>query len=600
MSSVQRNKTDTFNPKLYIPATTWIPDHASLPIEEALTRFNSRLLRDINSFSTLPRTPNLRHSDITQLEYLREESNLMVVHTDKNLGPALIDRATCITRALDDHLLNSKNYCRLDTETANTLFTQSFAKILRLTLGAHSNFRPRSSNHIYFTRAYCYDDAHIDIDPGLWPIPPQMHMPRFYIMPKVHKNPWATRPVVSQSGSIFEPLSKWLDAELQKVITLCPAYLKDSWDLLKAIRAMHLPANAYFITADAVSMYSNIDTDHGLATISNWLQLHKADLPKGFDSRTVLEGLDLIMRFNIFEFGDTHWIQQTGTAMGTSVACVYATIYYSYHEETRLLRNPINEFGIYFYRRYIDDALAVMYDPATNYQPFAAAMNSFGDNGRRLEWEVEEPSKTVNFLDLTLAITPTGAIVSKTYQKAMNLYLYLPPTSAHPPHVFMSQVYGTLQRYWIQNSDLADFKNIATSFFRRLVARGHDPITLRTWFITAAQRLDLPVLAGIPLRLDAATPDPLILHVHHHPDMLPGRNIQKCFRDTCLAAFTSDDSAHGVRKLAFSTLVIARKRAPNIRDLACRTKLRQNQSKPEQLVSQRILLSQRKSAEQKR
>jgi hypothetical protein len=47
--------------------------------------------------------------------------------------------------------------------------------------------------------------------------------------------------------------------------------------------------------------------------------------------------------------------------MGTSVACVYATIYYSQHEELAIL-NPErrNELGIMLYRRFIDDALTVL------------------------------------------------------------------------------------------------------------------------------------------------------------------------------------------------------------------------------------------------
>jgi hypothetical protein len=52
----------------------------------------------------------------------------------------------------------------------------------------------------------------------------------------------------------------------------------------------------------------------------------------------ILEALELVMRNNIFQFDNTFWMQLTGTAMGTSVACVYAAIYYSYHKETKLLR----------------------------------------------------------------------------------------------------------------------------------------------------------------------------------------------------------------------------------------------------------------------
>ena len=90
----------------------------------------------------------------------------------------------------------------------------------------------------------------------------------FYLLPKVHKTPWQTRPVISQSGTLLEPHSKWLDFKLQEVKNLCPAYLKDSWELLKEIQLLSpFPRSTQIVTADAVAMYVNIDVDHGLSTL---------------------------------------------------------------------------------------------------------------------------------------------------------------------------------------------------------------------------------------------------------------------------------------------------------------------------------------------
>ena len=43
------------------------------------------------------------------------------------------------------------------------------------------------------------------------------------------------------------------------------------------------------------------------------------------------------MKFNVFTFGNRFFQQINSTAMSTNAACMYATIYYSYHEETVII-----------------------------------------------------------------------------------------------------------------------------------------------------------------------------------------------------------------------------------------------------------------------
>ena len=86
-------------------------------------------------------------------------------------------------------------------------------------------------------------------------------------------------------------------------------------------------------------MYTNIDTNHAICIICLWLdELSKhPDFPEDFPLEAVKEAIGYIMRNNHFVFGDLNFLQILGTAMGTSAACIWATIYYGYHEVKKLL-----------------------------------------------------------------------------------------------------------------------------------------------------------------------------------------------------------------------------------------------------------------------
>ena len=59
---------------------------------------------------------------------------------------------------------------------------------------------------------------------------------------------------------------------------------------------------------------------------------------------------------------------------------------------------------------------------------------------------------SVKFIDPAMSIKKCRKIDTRTYQKAMNLYLYLPPTSAHRLSVIHGMIYGMLIKYDEQNS----------------------------------------------------------------------------------------------------------------------------------------------------
>ena len=148
-----------------------------------------------------------------------------------------------------------------------------------------------------------------------------------------------------------------------------------------------------------------------------------------------------------------YFLQLVGTAMGTSAAVMWATLYYGYHEVHTLIPRHGNK--MLYFRRFIDDIFAIWIgNLTTDWESFCADVNDFGI----LKWDVTEnpPRKSVDFLDLTLTIDG-NRIVSKTFQKKMNLYLYIPAASAHPEGCIKGTIFGLIRRYHAQNTYRKDY-----------------------------------------------------------------------------------------------------------------------------------------------
>ena len=261
------------------------------------------------------------------------------------------------------------------------------------------------------------------------------------------------------------------------------------------------------------------------------------------------------------QFGDTFWLQLNGTAMGTPPACTWATIYYGVHESVCLLAN----FGqnLLYCGRFIDDMLGIWIPDDNNPNAWEEFKNSlpFG----LLEWETSELSTSVDFLDLTISIGDDGRIQFQTYQKPMNLYLYIPHGSAHAPGVLRSLIFGNLRKYRLQNSKKEDYQAITLLFYDRIVARGHDPAMVKDMFLDAAKRLDDIAAGKIRPKAKVDRNQQLFFHTEYHPSI-----SRQAIRQAYESATNNFADVDGIDIRQFT---VALSRPQNLRDLLISSRL---------------------------
>ena len=233
------------------------------------------------------------------------------------------------------------------------------------------------------------------------------------------------------------------------------------------------------------------------------------------------------------QFGDSFFKQLIGTAMGTSCAVFFANLYFGQHEKDTILPSFKDLLKrIPFYRRFVDDVFFVWIGGCdVMWDSLIHVFNSFGI----LKWDTSLPKSSVHFLDLWITMEG-NRIVTKTYQKPNNPYLYLPPHSAHPSSMIHGTIYGLLRTYYRQNSHFNDFLAISNLLFKRHVRQGWDPAVLKAAIVSALNKLKSKLEAPPPLIADADPPSHkshIFFHMQFHPGDIPRREVRQAYSDTC-------------------------------------------------------------------
>ena len=103
--------------------------------------------------------------------------------------------------------------------------------------------------------------------------------------------------------------------------------LKDSKANRDELIQLEIQPTAKLFTFDEISIYLNIDLDHGIAIMPLWLKSLEPEESHFIPAKAILDALELIMRNSIMILGDTCFPQLIGTAMATSVAVMFPNLY---------------------------------------------------------------------------------------------------------------------------------------------------------------------------------------------------------------------------------------------------------------------------------
>lgn len=428
------NNNRTYNKRLYVKNKDWSPPKSVPKLERVLDTIETNIM---TSKLRAKGKKNLNSCQQETLQDLLDRNDLKVVITDKNLGPALFTTQHYIDLCLDELMTDSYRQISTPIEDIENTLRKIVERIkTRLDNAGALNTKIITADIMKKTTN------------------------TFYILAKIHKPTLKIRPIITTCNGITGGLSKWLDNELQPIMRNQHTYIKDSDQLKSDLSSITVEPGDVLITVDVVSMYPNVDLKRALAAI-------KTLLPDTEKSRAILSALRIVMDHNHFSFSDTNWKQLKGTAMGTACAPCFASIFLG-AIETPIIQSFQNHIRLV--KRFIDDKFLLWNyrnDPHS-FKHFIAQLTR--NSGFEFTYVIHE--HPVEYMDLCI-LRDGHHYETKTYEKKLNLFLYLPATSAHPPGQLKSLVFGRIKKYRTQNDRKTDLQYQCQNLFDRLKARGY-------------------------------------------------------------------------------------------------------------------------------
>ena len=405
-----------------------------------------------------PKRSNISQGEFEALKQLIElQKNRVIVikPADKGAGICILDFCDYID-SCHEHLTSVQ--------------PQPFGPPLPYYTPSTSTELQKVKKHIVNTLKNAKEQGWISKDEFTMMDPTDAGAGRFYEIFKVHKEhapgtiPPA-RPIISGNGSITENLSRFVDFHAKPLVKDLPSYIKDTPDFLRKISSVNsqekIPDGAILVSIDVSSLYTNIPMNEGIQAMEEALNKRPdQSVPTTF----LIELLNIVLKYNFFEFDSKLFLQQIGTAMGTSCAPTYANIEMGVIDKAlrnlaKNVNNGTDVIKIFF--RFIDDLFLVYTGSVESLDTFLNEINNLHPT-LKFTFNYTSPfpcsfppdtphdcfchtTRSLPFLD-TLVTIKDGQIETDLYRKPTDRCQYLLPSSCHPSHVTKNIPYSLALR----------------------------------------------------------------------------------------------------------------------------------------------------------
>ena len=250
--------------------------------------------------------------------------------------------------------------------------------------------------------------------------------PKYYGLPKIHKQGVPLRPIISSRGSATYETAKELAKILQPLVGKSPHHVQNNQDFLDSIKGIKIKPEECIMSYDVSALFTSIPIEPAIQIIEQQL---KDD--KDLHSRTNMKIHHIIslLRFcltnSYFTFQGRFYQQTQGAAMGSPISPVVANLFMENLEVQAIRTSPTPPS---LWKRFVDDTFTIIKKEDRN--SFLEHLNSIHQNITFTCEEVRDDG-SMPFLDILVTPKEDGSLSTSVFRKPTHTDLYLQWDSQH-------------------------------------------------------------------------------------------------------------------------------------------------------------------------
>ena len=250
--------------------------------------------------------------------------------------------------------------------------------------------------------------------------------PKYYGLPKIHKQGIPLRPIVSSTGTVTYNTAKELAKILKPLVGLSSHHVHNTKDFIDHIKEVRMRPGESFISYNVTSLFTSVPIQPVLNIIHQRLTTDQN--LKNRTSMTInhiINLLEFCLNSTSFVFQGQYYQQMEGAAMGSPLSPIVANIFMEQFEKEALETAPHPPS---LWKRFVDDTFVIIEDQFKD--EFFHHLNSLNTN-IKFTAETSKADGSISFLDTWITPQRDGSLQTKVYRKPTHTHQYLQWDSHH-------------------------------------------------------------------------------------------------------------------------------------------------------------------------